>query len=166
MNEPQPGTHTDQVSFSSEYLYPLYSRVIQAITGVRDGLPDCPKSNPFGKDCAYPNLGINDQRHSFFFEPTSVRNLVDYSPQNSTSFTTYKNIVYAPHVYTHVFTIDAILHLNESEYPPSFEYVILQRTVVSYIFIDSQQTEYETKFMRERDSISFSYTIHYDPTKT
>ena len=125
MNEPQPGTHLDQYRFSSEYLYPFYRRVIQAITGVRDGLPDCPKSNPGGSNCAYPSLGISDQRHLFFFEPTALRNLVDFSPQNSTPFTTYRNIVYSPHVYTHVFTIDAILHLNQSEYPPSFEYVTI-----------------------------------------
>ncbi|CAF0845113.1 unnamed protein product [Didymodactylos carnosus] len=42
MNEPQPGTNIDQYTFSSNYLYPFYKRVIQAITGVRDDLPDCP----------------------------------------------------------------------------------------------------------------------------
>ena len=122
MNEPQPGTHDDQVEFSEKYLYPLYKHVIQALTGVRDGLPDCPSSAPTGNDCAYPNLGINDQRHLFFFEPTSIRNLLDYTPQKSVPFTTYPNIVYAPHVYTHVFTIDSILHIENSSYPPSFDY--------------------------------------------
>lgn len=123
MNEPQPGTNIDQYTFSSNYLYPFYKRVIQAIAGVRDDLPDCPKHAPTGIGCAYPNLGINDNRHLFFFEPTSVRNLLDYTPQHSVPFTSYKNIVYSPHVYTHVFTIDSILHLNQSDYPPSFEYV-------------------------------------------
>lgn len=66
MNEPQPGSYSDQFTFSSDYLYPFYKRIIQAITGVRDGLPDCPKDAPIGKNCAYPNLGINDQRHLFF----------------------------------------------------------------------------------------------------
>ena len=121
MNEPQPGTYIDQYEYSSQHLYPFYQRVIQAITGVRDNLPDCPKENPFGRNCAYPNLGINDQRHLFFVEPTAVRNLLDYSPQKSIPFTSYRNIVYAPHVYTHVFTIDSVLHLNQSVYPPSFE---------------------------------------------
>jgi hypothetical protein len=123
MNEPQPGTQIDQYTFSSDYLYPFYKRVIQAITGVRDDLPDCPKDAPIGFNCSYPNLGINDKRHLFFVEPTAFRNLLDFSPQHSIPFTTYSNIVYSPHVYTHVFTIDSILHLNESVYPPSFEYV-------------------------------------------
>ena len=123
MNEPQPGTNIDQYTFSSDYLYPFYKRVIQAITGVRDDLPDCPQYAPTGINCAYPNLGINDHRHLFFFEPTSIRNLLDYTPQHSVPFTSCRNIVYSPHVYTHVFTIDSILHLNQSDYPPSFEYV-------------------------------------------
>ncbi|CAF1484876.1 unnamed protein product [Rotaria sp. Silwood1] len=122
MNEPQPGTYIDQYTFSSDYLYPFYKRAIQAITGVRDNLPDCPKHAPTGTNCAYPNLGINDKRHLFFVEPTSVRNLLDFTPQHSIPFSSYTNIVYAPHVYTHVFTIDSILHLNRSFYPPSFDY--------------------------------------------
>ncbi|CAF2778703.1 unnamed protein product [Rotaria sp. Silwood2] len=122
MNEPQPGTYIDQYTFSSNYLYPFYKRVIQAITGVRDNLPDCPKHAPTGTNCSYPNLGINDKRHLFFVEPTSVRNLLDFTPQHSIPFSSYTNIVYAPHVYTHVFTIDSILHLNQSLYPPSFDY--------------------------------------------
>ncbi|CAF4934284.1 unnamed protein product, partial [Rotaria magnacalcarata] len=122
MNEPEPGSHADQYTFSSDYLYPFYKRVIQAITGVRDGLPDCPKHAPTGSNCSYPSLGIHDQQHLFFFEPTAFRNLLDYSPQYSVPFTSYENIVYAPHVYTHVFTIDSILHINESNYPPSFDF--------------------------------------------
>jgi hypothetical protein len=46
MNEQQPSTHTDQYTFSSNYLYPFYKCVIQAITGVRDNLPDCPNYAP------------------------------------------------------------------------------------------------------------------------
>ncbi len=134
MNEPQPGTYIDQYAFATDQLYPFYQRVIQAITGVRDNLPDCPKDAPTGINCSYPSLGINDQRHLFFVEPTAIRNLLDFTPQHSAPFTSYPNIVYAPHVYTHVFTIDSVLHLNESHYPPSFEYVFVRKIKCIEVF--------------------------------
>ncbi len=124
MNEPQPGFHWNFIDFSNTILYPFYARVIQAITGVRDGLPTCPASQPTGTDCAYPSLGFNDTRHTIFFEPMAIRNTFDFSVQDSAPFTTYTNIAYAPHVYTHVFTIDQALGLpmNNTIYPPSYDF--------------------------------------------
>ncbi len=110
MNEPQLGTFK-AYALADTYMYPFYRRVIEAITGERDGLPDCPASMPSGTvpggACAYPDLGIHDTRHIFAFEPAAVRNLVDFSPQTSEPFTRYPNIAYAPHTYTHVFTVDS-----------------------------------------------------------
>ena len=59
------------------------------------------------------SLGIRDTRHAFFCEPSSLRNLLDFAPENATAFTTYANIVYAPHVYTGSFTVWS---------PPSYDF--------------------------------------------
>lgn len=124
INEPQPGWMLDPFTFADS-LYALFKRCVQAITGIRDGLPTCPPSNTTAAGCAYPDLGIRDTRHLFFAEPSAVRNLLDFSPQVSVPWTNYTNIVHTPHTYTHVFTIDRILlpyGINISWYPPSFEF--------------------------------------------
>jgi len=105
MNEPLPGYLAPGV-FDAGYLFPFYRRVIDAITGVRDGAP-CPASTIAVAVCGYPDLGIHDRRHAFFFEPLAARNLVDVAVGLSAPFSSYPNLVYAPHVYTHVFTLDA-----------------------------------------------------------
>ena len=51
MNEPQPGSlgslpAANGYQASSQELYPFYTRAIEALTGVRDGLPTCPASAP------------------------------------------------------------------------------------------------------------------------
>ena len=119
-NEPQPGfEQIDPVGFG-ETLSGFYARVIQAITGVRDGLPTCngtglrpPPPNSSTAACAYPDLGIHDNRHLFFTEPSALRNELDFAPEVSAPFTTYSGVVYSPHVYTGSFTL-----WN----PPSFDY--------------------------------------------
>jgi hypothetical protein len=40
-NEPEPGTVLDPWTQARDRLYPFYRRVVQAVTGVRDGLPTC-----------------------------------------------------------------------------------------------------------------------------
>jgi hypothetical protein len=104
MNEPPP-SKLRVVDFSVRELYPFYKRTIQAVTGVRDDLPDCPMTSPIGTDCAYPDLGIHTTK-VMFFEPMAIRNQLDVSLQLSKPFTEYTNIVYTPHTYTHSFTID------------------------------------------------------------
>jgi len=122
MNEPQIGTHLNPFVFADDYLYAMYARVIQAITGVRDGKPTCSTTYPLNNSCAYPDLGIHDTQHIFFCEPSAIRNLLDFSPQISKPFTSYPYIVHTPHTYTHVFTIDQYIHLpNGTVYPPSFD---------------------------------------------
>ena len=95
MNEPQSGAFAAPGLFDQAALFPFYQRAVDAITGTNDG--------------GYRDLGIHDTRHLVFFEPWAVRNLVDASPQMNTPFTTYPNLVYAPHQYTHVFTLDTTL---------------------------------------------------------
>ncbi len=122
INEPLPGFKflIDPPIQAREFLYALYKRVIQAITGVRDGLPDClpnvalpSSSNP---SCAYQDLGIHDTRHIFFFEPAAERNTFDTTFDFMGIWTNYTNIVFTPHVYTYVFT----LHIPN--FPPNFAY--------------------------------------------
>ena len=122
MNEPEPGTTLPPLIFAAEFLYPFYRRAIQALTGERDGLPDCvPGASYFNVSaCAYPDLGVRDTRHPIFFEPSAVRNLIDFSPQVSAPLTNFTQLVYTPHVYTDVFTLN-LQNLNIS-WPPSFDF--------------------------------------------
>jgi hypothetical protein len=122
MNEPEPGTTLPPLIFAAEFLYPFYKRAIQALTGERDGLPDCVPGASYHNSsaCAYPDLGVRDTRHPIFFEPSAVRNLIDFSPQVSAPLTNYSQLVYTPHVYTNVFTLN-LESLNIS-WPPSFSF--------------------------------------------
>ncbi len=108
---------------SKDFLYPFYAHAIQAITGVRDGLPDCTEGK-VSPACAYVDLGVHDTRHMFFVEPIAVRNQLDFALQASVPFTNYSNLVYSPHQYTHVFTLDRMfnLPLNTTIYPPGGSY--------------------------------------------
>ena len=122
LNEPQPGTTLPPLLFGELFLYPLYRRIAQALTGERDGLPDCETGLPYfnSSACAYPDLGVRDTRHPIFFEPSSLRNLIDFTPQISAPLTNYSQLVYTPHVYTRVFTLDfSALNIT---WPPSFDY--------------------------------------------
>lgn len=114
--QPLPGTRIDPLTFSSETLYPFYRRVLQSLTGVRDGLPTCDPADPYPicnkkpskcpKPCAVPDLGLHDDK-IYLFEPMALRNQLDFSPQQITEpWTSYPNIVYAPHTYTGSFTLD------------------------------------------------------------
>ena len=122
MNEPLPGVslaNLDPFTFANETLYPFYRRLAQALTGVRDSLPPCPPLHPWpvckgppascrrteDLGCAVPDLGTRTEQ-ILFFEPIGLRNEFDISPQRITSpWTSYSNIVYAPHTYTGSFTL-------------------------------------------------------------
>ena len=102
----------------SQDLFPFYQRVIEALTGVRDGLSTCPDFGAHVADnaCAYPQLA--DVSHQqIFVEPMAYRNLVDFSPQVSKPFSRYKNLVWAPHIYTHAFTLDQFIGYPVSDQP-------------------------------------------------
>jgi endoglycosylceramidase len=130
MNEPQPGSLAsipipNLYTASADDLYPFYRRAIEALTGVRDGLPTCahPDEATAGT-CAYPQLA-DVNRQQIFYEPFSYRNLTDFSIEVSAPFSAYPNLVYAPHVYTHTFTADveALGYTPQnSPYPPSYTF--------------------------------------------
>ncbi|GMH76821.1 hypothetical protein TrLO_g2673 [Triparma laevis f. longispina] len=103
MNEPPP-SELNVVGFSDNILYPFYRRVIQAVTGVRDGMDDCESDNVVGNDCAHPDMMIHSKK-LMIVEPMAVRNQLDFSTQVSKPFTEYPSIVYAPHTYSYSFTI-------------------------------------------------------------
>jgi endoglycosylceramidase len=107
MNEPLPGLVVAPGLFDQGYLYPFYRRVIDALTGTVNG-GVCPTGTSYTAGCGYRDLGIHDT-HMFFFEPTATRNLTDVALGLSLPFTSYPNIVYAPHAYTHVFTLDTLV---------------------------------------------------------
>ncbi len=136
-------------NFSDSQLYPFYRRAIEALTGVRDGLKTCPASYPSPtsngltsadigspnsvplhplatsstssvQKCAYPKLA-SVSKQLILFEPTGYNNLADFAPQVSRVFSSYNNLVFSPHVYTHVFTADTFPGATGT-YPPSFSY--------------------------------------------
>lgn len=121
MNEPLPGTFAPG-AFENGTLFPFYRRVIDALTGVRDGVP-CPTGLPPAPVCGYPDLGIHVTHQAFFFEPMTVRDVTDGPDQVPARFSSYPNLVYAPHVYTHEFTADALLGIPPatSPYPTSYD---------------------------------------------
>ncbi len=131
MNEPQPGSigstpAGNGYQASSQDLYPFYTRAIEALTGVRDGRPTCPAGNPTSLTdaCAYPQLASVD-RQQIFYEPIAYRNLVDFSVQVSAPFSSYPNLVFAPHVYTYAFTVEQDLlglPAKPGGYPPNFTF--------------------------------------------
>ena len=131
MNEPQPGSlgslpAANGYQASNQELYPFYTRAIEALTGVRDGLPTCAAGAPtsLSNTCAYPKLA-SVSRQQIFFEPLAYRNLLDFSIQVSKPFTTYPNIVFAPHVYTYAFTFEQELlglPAKPGGYPPDFTF--------------------------------------------
>jgi endoglycosylceramidase len=131
MNEPQPGSlgstpAGNGYQASRQDLYPFYTRAIEALTGVRDGRPTCPTSAPtsLGGTCAYPKLA-SVSRQQIFYEPIAYRNLVDFSLQVSAPFSSYRNLVFAPHVYTYAFTVEQDLlglPAKPGGYPPNFTF--------------------------------------------
>jgi endoglycosylceramidase len=121
MNEPLPG-YLPPPAFDAGYLFPFYRRVIDAVTGIADDVT-CPTGTPYAAACGYADLGVHDQRHLFFVEPMAARNLVDVAPGVSAPFTSYPNVVYAPHLYTHVFTAETQLPDDGGGvYPPSYDF--------------------------------------------
>lgn len=85
INEPSPGFDAAPGVMDVSELFPFYGRMVDAV--VR----------------AVPRF-----RQLFFLEPNAERNLTD-QPQALapwSSFSRYRNVVYAPHIYTGVFTLD------------------------------------------------------------
>jgi endoglycosylceramidase len=87
MNEPSPGFVAPDAMDASE-LFPFYAKVINTVFGALPGF-----------------------RQVFFVEPDVARDLSDqrtaFAPWST--YSPHTDVVYAPHVYSGVFTIDALL---------------------------------------------------------
>ena len=109
-NEPQPGWNVPP-GFEDLLLFPFYRRVIDALTGVHDGLP-CPTGIFMPAFCGYADLGIHDLRHLFFLEPGLLRQITDFPTHLGMPVSSYRNLVFDIHAYTHGYTIEALLNPN------------------------------------------------------
>ncbi len=115
MNEPQPGSLSslpveNLYTATAQDLFPFYRRVIEALTGVRDGLPTCPATEPTSltNACAYPQLAkVN--RQQIFVEPIGLPKPGRLLPAGEQADHPYPNLVWAPHIYTHAFTLDQFI---------------------------------------------------------
>jgi endoglycosylceramidase len=106
-NEPQPGWNLPP-GFEDLLLFPFYRRVIDAVTGVHDGLP-CPTGIFMPAFCGYADAGIHDVRHLFFLEPGLLRQMTDFPTHLGLPVSSFPNLVLDIHAYTHGFTLEALL---------------------------------------------------------
>jgi endoglycosylceramidase len=111
-NEPFLGWNLPP-GFEDLLLFPFYRRVIDAITGVRDGLP-CWTGFYMPSFCGYRDLGVHDLHHLFFMEPGLLRQVTDFPTHLGLPVSSYPNLVLSIHVYTHKYTIDALLNKTQS----------------------------------------------------
>jgi endoglycosylceramidase len=105
-NEPQPGWNLPP-GFEDLLLFPFYRRVIDAVTGVGDGLP-CWDAVYMPPPCGYPDLGVRDQRHLIFLDTGLAREITDFPTHLGLPISSYSNVVLSLHAYTHIYTFDAL----------------------------------------------------------
>jgi hypothetical protein len=110
-NEPQPGWNLPP-GFEDLLLFPFYRRVIDAVTGVHDGLP-CPTGIYMPAFCGYRDLGIHDLRHLFFMEPGLLRQITDFPTHLGLPVSSYPNLVFDIHAYTHGFSLEMLLNSKQ-----------------------------------------------------
>ena len=114
-NEPLGGWNLSP-GFEDLLLFPFYRRVIDAITGVGDGLP-CWNGFYMPAVCGYRDLGVRDQRHLVFMEPGLLRHVTDFPTHLGLPVSSYPNLVLSLHTYTHVFSLDHLVGLDPKSYP-------------------------------------------------
>ena len=116
-NEPWPGFVAPPAS-DDLLIYPFYRRLIDAITGVADGVR-CPTGFPALPICGHPSLGVDDRRHIFFLEADHLREVTDFPTSLALPISSYPNLAFAIHPYTHKYTLDALLGVkpSQSAYP-------------------------------------------------
>ena len=116
-NEPLNGWNLPS-GFDDLLLFPFYRRVIDAVTGVRDGLP-CWTGFVLPAICGYQDLGVHDTRHLFFVDTGLAREVTDFPTHLPTPFTSYPNIVLGLHAYTHIYTLDTFAgqRADKASYP-------------------------------------------------
>jgi endoglycosylceramidase len=93
-NEPSPGFLPTGAAFDESELFQMDGKIINyVVANVTNGATD-----PF--------------KQLFFVEPNALRNLTDQGLIVTpwTLFSTYPHVVYAPHIYTGVFTLDQNFH--------------------------------------------------------
>ena len=106
-NEPWLGW-TLPPGFEDLLLFPFYRRVMDAITGVRDGLP-CWSGFFMPAVCGYRDLGIHDVRHLMFLDTGLLREVTDFPTHLGMPVSSYPNVVLGLHAYTHIYTPDGLL---------------------------------------------------------
>jgi endoglycosylceramidase len=118
-NEPFPGWNLPP-GFEDLLLFPFYRRVIDAVTGVRDGLP-CWTGFYMPSICGYRDLGVHDLHHLFFLETGLLREVTDFPTHLGLPVSSYPNLVLSLHAYTHKYTFDALanpdVNPEEAGYP-------------------------------------------------
>lgn len=87
-NEPLPGLEVVPQLVDLTATFPFYGRLIDTVTAAVPGF-----------------------QQLFFIEPDALRNVLDQRAEFTpwSLFSSYPNVVYAPHIYTRVFTLDAEL---------------------------------------------------------
>ena len=106
-NEPFPGWNLPP-GFEDLLLFPFYRRVIDAVTGVRDGLP-CWTGFYMPSFCGYRDLGVHDLHHLFFLETGLLREVTDFPTHLGLPVSSYPNLVLSLHAYTHQYTFDNLI---------------------------------------------------------
>ncbi|TMD56373.1 MAG: glycoside hydrolase family 5 protein [Chloroflexi bacterium] len=116
-NEPWPGFVIPPTA-DDLLIYPFYRRLIDALTGAHDGLR-CSSALPLFPICGHPDLGIGAARQIFFLEADHVRELTDLPTTLDLPISSYPNLAFSIHPYTHKYTVDALAGLkpDHSPYP-------------------------------------------------
>lgn len=88
LNEPSPGYLAAPALFETAELFPFYAKVVSTVRAAVPGF-----------------------RQLFFIEPSILRDVTDQSAIVTpwSEFSPYPNVVYAPHIYTGVTSVDALL---------------------------------------------------------
>jgi endoglycosylceramidase len=117
-NEPWPGWSLPP-AFEDLLLFPFYRRVIDAVTGVHDGI-HCSARLLFLSICGARDAGVHDSRHLFFLDTGLDREVTDFPTHLGLPVSSYPNLVLSIHAYTHVYTFDALAgqKADSAVYPP------------------------------------------------
>ena len=116
-NEPLDGWNLPP-GFDDLLLFPFYRRVIDAITGIHDGLP-CWSGFYMPAVCGYPDLGVRDVRHLIFLDTGLLREVTDFPTHLTLPVSSYRNLVLGIHAYTHIYTFDVFANQapDKATYP-------------------------------------------------
>ena len=90
-----------------------------AVTGAGDGLP-CWSGLFMPAVCGYRDLGVGDRKHLLFLDTGLPREITDFPTHLGLPFSSYPNLVFALHPYTHIYTPDALVlqqHVPNTSYP-------------------------------------------------